>query len=250
MSFLPCRGRQVFASAHAPLSPYWGAMRDGGRRRPSPFRTDRGLGSLNVQALCSPLQGPAPTVPCRTRCPRVSSPEQRGRPGPQGPPGSAGRQGAQQPGLSGQQQRPEVPPRRPGRSREEVAVPGCVVLPRPAPARSMASTSRLRRPVSSSPVTAAPPDCWATGSRVRLLQAVDTEYTADSVEWCPLDGCRHLLACGTYQLQKPEDKVRGAPTQGGLTVGLQGHAPRVALTEEPKRQSQAPVSGRVSGRAG
>ncbi|XP_023392280.1 diphthine methyltransferase isoform X2 [Pteropus vampyrus] len=70
----------------------------------------------------------------------------------------------------------------------------------------MASTSRLRRPVSSSPVTAAPPDCWATGSRVRLLQAVDTEYTADSVEWCPLDGCRHLLACGTYQLQKPEDK--------------------------------------------
>ncbi|XP_015449769.1 diphthine methyltransferase isoform X1 [Pteropus alecto] len=70
----------------------------------------------------------------------------------------------------------------------------------------MASTSRLRRPVSSSPVTAATPDCWATGSRVRLLQAVDTEYTADSVEWCPLDGCRHLLACGTYQLQKPEDK--------------------------------------------
>uniref|UniRef100_A0A452RC07 Diphthamide biosynthesis 7 n=1 Tax=Ursus americanus TaxID=9643 RepID=A0A452RC07_URSAM len=42
--------------------------------------------------------------------------------------------------------------------------------------------------------------------RVRLLQAVDTEYTADSVEWCPLEGCRHLLACGTYQLQKPEDQ--------------------------------------------
>lgn len=60
-------------------------------------------------------------------------------------------------------------------------------------------------------LSAASPDLGATGSRLRLLQAVDTEYTADSVEWCPLDGCRHLLACGTYQLQKPEDKVRGAP---------------------------------------
>ena len=49
------------------------------------------------------------------------------------------------------------------------------------------------------------------------MQAVDTEHTVDSVEWCPLEGCRHLLACGTYQLRKPEDqpadpesKVRGA----------------------------------------
>lgn len=200
--------------------------------------------------LSAPLQGPAPTVPCGTRRPRVPSPEQRGGgPGARGPPRSAGRQGAQQPGLSGRQRRPEVPPRRPGRSREEVAAPGRVVL-RPAPARSVASTSRLRSPVSPVMVTAAPRDCGAMGSRLRLLQAVDTEYTADSVEWCPLDGCRHLLACGTYQLQKPEDKVRGAPTQGGPPVGLQGHAPRVAFAEEPKRQSQAPVSGEVSGRAG
>uniref|UniRef100_A0A8C8Y5J8 Diphthine methyltransferase n=1 Tax=Panthera leo TaxID=9689 RepID=A0A8C8Y5J8_PANLE len=42
--------------------------------------------------------------------------------------------------------------------------------------------------------------------RVRLLQVVDTEYTADSVEWCPLEGRRHLLVCGTYQLRKPEDQ--------------------------------------------
>uniref|UniRef100_A0A8C0ZPV2 Diphthine methyltransferase n=1 Tax=Castor canadensis TaxID=51338 RepID=A0A8C0ZPV2_CASCN len=41
---------------------------------------------------------------------------------------------------------------------------------------------------------------------LRALQVVDTEFTADAVEWCPLDGCRHLLACGTYQLRKPEDK--------------------------------------------
>nr|XP_012375679.1 diphthine methyltransferase isoform X2 [Dasypus novemcinctus] len=45
----------------------------------------------------------------------------------------------------------------------------------------------------------------AMGGRGRLLQVVDTEYTADSVEWCPLEGCRRLLACGTYQLRRAEE---------------------------------------------
>lgn len=82
----------------------------------------------------------------------------------------------------------------------------------PRPALNLASSLCLRCPVAAESA-----DCWAAGSRMRLLQAVDTEYTADSVEWCPLDGCRHLLACGTYQLRKPGDqpagpgsKVRGA----------------------------------------
>uniref|UniRef100_A0A452G7X8 Diphthamide biosynthesis 7 n=1 Tax=Capra hircus TaxID=9925 RepID=A0A452G7X8_CAPHI len=44
-----------------------------------------------------------------------------------------------------------------------------------------------------------------------LLQAVDTELTVDSVEWCPLAGCRHLLACGTYQLWKPEGRPADGP---------------------------------------
>ncbi|XP_029418426.1 diphthine methyltransferase isoform X2 [Nannospalax galili] len=50
------------------------------------------------------------------------------------------------------------------------------------------------------------------------LQAVDTELTADSVEWCPLEGCRHLLACGTYQLHAPEDQA-----------ALDGSEPQVRL---------------------
>ncbi|EGW07289.1 diphthine methyltransferase isoform X2 [Cricetulus griseus] len=41
---------------------------------------------------------------------------------------------------------------------------------------------------------------------MQALQAVDTEYTADSVEWCPVEGCQHLLVCGTYQLRTPEDQ--------------------------------------------
>ncbi|KAK7799749.1 hypothetical protein U0070_010756 [Myodes glareolus] len=41
---------------------------------------------------------------------------------------------------------------------------------------------------------------------LQTLQAVDTEFTADSVEWCPVEGCQHLMACGTYQLRTPEDQ--------------------------------------------
>lgn len=41
---------------------------------------------------------------------------------------------------------------------------------------------------------------------MQVLQAVDTEFTADSVEWCPVEGCQHLMACGTYQLRTPEDQ--------------------------------------------
>jgi len=33
-----------------------------------------------------------------------------------------------------------------------------------------------------------------------ILEEIDTGLTADSVEWCPLDGHNELLACGTYQL--------------------------------------------------
>ncbi|KAM4877668.1 diphthine methyltransferase isoform 2-T2 [Thomomys bottae] len=55
-------------------------------------------------------------------------------------------------------------------------------------------------------------------SRVRALQLVDTEFTADTVEWCPLDGCQRLLACGTYQLCRPEDLPAGPEEQGGLDL--------------------------------
>jgi len=50
------------------------------------------------------------------------------------------------------------------------------------------------------------------------LQAVDTEYTAASVEWCPLEGCRHLLACGAYQLRKPEDQRADPESESGLDI--------------------------------
>ncbi|XP_066509890.1 diphthine methyltransferase-like isoform X1 [Hoplias malabaricus] len=41
-------------------------------------------------------------------------------------------------------------------------------------------------------------------SRTRSLQVFNTELSADSVEWCPVAQWSHILACGTYQLQKDD----------------------------------------------
>ncbi|XP_062929875.1 diphthine methyltransferase [Mobula hypostoma] len=43
----------------------------------------------------------------------------------------------------------------------------------------------------------------------RTLQVVDTEYSADAVEWCPIDKFHNVLTCGTYQLKNPEEKGSG-----------------------------------------
>ena len=36
---------------------------------------------------------------------------------------------------------------------------------------------------------------------IRGLRA-DTVYSADTVEWCPIAGKRHVLAVGTYQVSR------------------------------------------------
>ena len=33
-----------------------------------------------------------------------------------------------------------------------------------------------------------------------LVQEFDTVFTADAIEWCPVEGYRSFVACGTYQL--------------------------------------------------
>uniref|UniRef100_G3NHG3 Diphthamide biosynthesis 7 n=1 Tax=Gasterosteus aculeatus aculeatus TaxID=481459 RepID=G3NHG3_GASAC len=42
-------------------------------------------------------------------------------------------------------------------------------------------------------------------SKTRNLQVVDTELSADAVEWCPVPSSHGVLACGTYQLQTADD---------------------------------------------
>lgn len=58
----------------------------------------------------------------------------------------------------------------------------------------------------------------AARSRTRTLQVVDTEFSADAVEWCPVPGWHSLLACGTYQLQRPAGKA-GEDSEPPLRVG-------------------------------
>ncbi|XP_041048965.1 diphthine methyltransferase isoform X1 [Carcharodon carcharias] len=43
----------------------------------------------------------------------------------------------------------------------------------------------------------------------QTLQVVDTEYSADAVEWCPIDTWHHVLTCGTYQLKDPKEQGAG-----------------------------------------
>nr|XP_033816627.1 diphthine methyltransferase [Geotrypetes seraphini]XP_033816629.1 diphthine methyltransferase [Geotrypetes seraphini]XP_033816630.1 diphthine methyltransferase [Geotrypetes seraphini] len=42
--------------------------------------------------------------------------------------------------------------------------------------------------------------------KIQTLQVIDTEYSADTTEWCPVVGWHNILACGTYQLKKLENK--------------------------------------------
>uniref|UniRef100_A0A182J7X3 Uncharacterized protein n=1 Tax=Anopheles atroparvus TaxID=41427 RepID=A0A182J7X3_ANOAO len=39
---------------------------------------------------------------------------------------------------------------------------------------------------------------------LKTLATFDTEQSADSVEWCPHDGWKHIFVCGTYQLERDE----------------------------------------------
>ncbi|KAL7836824.1 hypothetical protein AOLI_G00281080 [Acnodon oligacanthus] len=64
-------------------------------------------------------------------------------------------------------------------------------------------------------------------SRTRSLQVFDTELSADSVEWCPINQWSRFLACGTYQLQKDEGKAgveSTTPSRTGRLYLFQFHS--------------------------
>lgn len=217
----------------------WTSGKEGSR--PSPF--DPGLCSPSVSALCtpplpcpaslllrSPLQGPAVLPFLAGRRQRRGRALARGA--RRGPPAGRGRRSPvlTRGSNSGRKSRPGTPE---GVGREVTAeaevptgqcrsarAPVPARIPTalspawaPTPARTLASPAHLCGPVAAA-------SSGETYRRAQLLQALDTEYTADSVEWCPLQGCRRVLACGTYQLREPESEVRGAPArrpgEGGM----------------------------------
>lgn len=50
------------------------------------------------------------------------------------------------------------------------------------------------------------------------LDTFDTEFSADSVEWCPVEPYQNLIVCGTYQLTENKKNVimRGSETSRRL----------------------------------
>lgn len=42
---------------------------------------------------------------------------------------------------------------------------------------------------------------------IRTLAKWDTEFSADSVEWCPIAPYQHIFVCGTYQLMEGSDQL-------------------------------------------
>jgi len=42
------------------------------------------------------------------------------------------------------------------------------------------------------------------------LTKLDTDYHADSVEWCPSENLEQVLACGTYQLNEKKNVREGS----------------------------------------
>ncbi|XP_048368000.1 diphthine methyltransferase [Sphaerodactylus townsendi] len=55
--------------------------------------------------------------------------------------------------------------------------------------------------------------------KIQTLQVVDTDYSADAVEWCPVEGWEAILACGTYQLKKPDGKNPDESNQPQVRLG-------------------------------
>ena len=62
------------------------------------------------------------------------------------------------------------------------------------------------------------PTAPTTSPTARPLHQYDTEYSADAVEWCPLEGYQHVMLCGTYQLapQDKPDEVSASVWWGGV----------------------------------
>ncbi|XP_013412249.1 diphthine methyltransferase [Lingula anatina] len=71
---------------------------------------------------------------------------------------------------------------------------------------------------------------WSTTPEIIPLHTVDTEYSADSVEWCPIEDCEHVLVCGTYQLVDTENNDKELTT----CAESDSDAPARSVTEIPR----------------
>lgn len=63
------------------------------------------------------------------------------------------------------------------------------------------------------------------------LTTFDTVLPADTVEWCPVEPYRHILACGTYELIKDKSETKPTSRRGQILLF------RIASDEESRSAS-------------
>ncbi|KAJ3049413.1 Diphthine methyltransferase [Rhizophlyctis rosea] len=68
----------------------------------------------------------------------------------------------------------------------------------------------------------------------RTIATFDTEYSADSVEYCPFEGYTHIVAVATYQVLHREDKPQDDGDEGQTDAGG-------SLTEFPETQRKGRI---------
>lgn len=71
-----------------------------------------------------------------------------------------------------------------------------------------------------------------TDGTATSLSRVDTDYSADCVEFCPFEGYQDIFVCGTYQVLEPS--VSAAPS--GESSGSEG-----AIRDEEEDEVEAPA---------
>lgn len=74
---------------------------------------------------------------------------------------------------------------------------------------------------------------WSRMSSPSSIQSFDTNYPADSLEFCPISDYQDYFVCGTYYLQKDEQPQDSTDNDNAFEQSLQTNPP---TTTEQKKQ--------------
>lgn len=87
-------------------------------------------------------------------------------------------------------------------------------------------------------------DTRAQGSCIAIsLAQVDTEFSADCIEWCPFAGFQDLFVCGTYQVLEPHTASSEVEQEEAVKPDADADVPddsddEVDTSDAPKKQTQ------------
>lgn len=83
-------------------------------------------------------------------------------------------------------------------------------------------------------------------NQARSLAFVDTEYSADSIEFCPFEGYQDIFTCGTYQVLPPvsaekENAVLQPDKEEEVSTGAADRTQELSDNNEDESQSDSEV---------